>query len=95
MLEIFLYVSAAISAITLFLYGWDKLCAIRRKWRVRESVLLLLALAGGSVGALAGMLLFRHQTRHWYFWAISFLGLALELAVIYLLYRFFPTALKA
>ena len=27
----------------------------------------ILALAGGSLGALAGMALFRHKTRHWSF----------------------------
>ena len=27
----------------------------------------LLALIGGSVGAIAGMWLFHHKTRHWYF----------------------------
>ena len=35
--------------------------------RVPEKVLFLSALAGGSIGALAGMALFRHKTRHWSF----------------------------
>lgn len=45
------------------LYGIDKRRAQRGKWRVPEATLLLIAVIGGSVGALAGMYLFRHKTR--------------------------------
>ena len=41
----------------------DKRRAIRGQWRVPETVLLTVAAAGGSVGSLLGMLLFRHKTR--------------------------------
>lgn len=34
------------------------------RWRVPEKTLFLLALAGGSAGALAGMYVFRHKTKH-------------------------------
>lgn len=44
-------------------YGLDKGRARSGKWRIPERTLLLLALAGGSLGALAGMLMFRHKTR--------------------------------
>ena len=45
-------------------YGWDKMCAKRGMWRVPEKILLLLALLGGRVGAMAGMAIFRHKTLH-------------------------------
>ncbi len=35
--------------------------------RIPEKALFLSALLGGSIGAIAGMQLFRHKTKHWYF----------------------------
>ena len=51
-----------ISAIAV--YGWDKLSAKQGWQRVPEKILLLLALLGGSLGAIAAMTFFRHKTRH-------------------------------
>lgn len=52
-----------INLITFVVYGRDKSQARRREWRTPESTLFILAIAGGSVGALAGMYLFHHKTR--------------------------------
>lgn len=46
------------------LMGVDKAKARRGRWRVPEKTLFLSALLGGSVGAMLGMSLFRHKTRH-------------------------------
>ena len=48
-------------------YGVDKRCAERYLWRIPEKVLILLAVFGGSIGALMGMRTFHHKTRKWYF----------------------------
>ena len=45
-------------------YGIDKVKAKRGSRRISERSLLLLALVGGAAGAMLGMLLFRHKTRH-------------------------------
>ena len=42
----------------------DKLKAKRGAWRIPEATLMGMAAIGGSVGALAGMYLFRHKTKH-------------------------------
>ena len=53
----------AINALTLLVFGWDKLRASRRKRRVPERWLLRLAMLGGSPGALLGRWIFGHKTR--------------------------------
>lgn len=71
------------------LMGFDKRRS-RKKGarRVRERTLFLSALLGGSPGALLGMWLFRHKTRHWYFvWGLPLILLAQAAAGI-LLWRF-------
>lgn len=45
----------AVTVVTLLAYRYDKLTAGSERTRVPERVLLLLALAGGSLGAIAGM----------------------------------------
>ena len=53
----------SVSVITFLFYGYDKRQSVKNGWRVPEFVLHVLALAGGSPGALAGQMLFRHKTR--------------------------------
>ena len=73
---------AAISLITFFLYAADKSKAKRRAWRIPEKVLLGFSFLGGAVGGLCGMNLFRHKTKHWYFWAVNVIGLIWQVALI-------------
>ena len=49
------------------LMGLDKWKAQRGAWRISEKTLFLAALLGGALGGTAGMHLFHHKTRHWYF----------------------------
>ena len=45
------------------MYGYDKLCAIKGYWtNFRVLLYLFLAFAFGGVGALLGMVLWRHKT---------------------------------
>ena len=78
---------ALINLVTLVVYGADKRKAKKGKWRVPEKTLFLLAIIGGSIGALAGMYLFHHKTKHWYFkWGIPAI-LLLQIAVaVYIIY---------
>ena len=42
----------------------DKIKAKRNLWRIPEATLMGVAAIGGSIGAIAGMNLFRHKTKH-------------------------------
>ena len=55
-----------INIVTFVVFGLDKLLAKHPRFRQRvpEKNLLLLAVVGGSVGTLLGMLVFRHKTLH-------------------------------
>lgn len=64
MIEIILYAILAMNILTFVVYGIDKLKAKHGKWRISELTLLTLALAGGSIGALCGMKVWRHKTKH-------------------------------
>ena len=44
------------------LFGYDKLMAKKKGWRIPELVLLLLAFFFGGAGALFGMVVFNHKT---------------------------------
>ena len=55
---------ASINVATFIKYGIDCLKAKRFKWRIREASLLLLAVLGGSIGALLGMKVWHHKTMH-------------------------------
>lgn len=45
----------------------DKRRARLHRWRIPEKVLFGVSLLGGNAGTWAGMYLFRHKTKHWYF----------------------------
>lgn len=78
----------AINLVTFAVYGADKRRARRGAWRVPEKTLFLLPLLGGSIGALLGMRVFRHKTKHWYFvWGVPAILLAQLALAVWLLCR--------
>ena len=78
----------AINLVTFAVYGIDKRRARRGAWRVPEKTLFLLPLLGGSIGALLGMRVFRHKTKHWYFvWGVPAILLAQIALAAWLLYK--------
>ena len=57
-----------INVLAFAVYGWDKARSkVQGARRVPEKTLFLLAILGGSVGAILGMRVWHHKTRHWYF----------------------------
>lgn len=74
------------SIISFFFYRLDKRKAEKGRWRISESILLGLGVLGGALGALVGMKVFRHKTKHWYFWAINLVSLLLHIAIPIVVY---------
>ena len=67
----------------------DKRRARLHRWRIPEKVLFGVSLLGGSAGTWAGMYLFRHKTKHWYFVAGMPLILVCQAALaIYLVHLY-------
>ena len=56
-----------INALSFLLMLADKHKARKNLWRIPERTLFAAAIFGGSIGSIAGMYLFRHKTKHWYF----------------------------
>ncbi len=74
------------SLIAYIFYGRDKRLAREKAWRIPEKVLLSLSLFGGAAGALLGMQVFRHKTKHWYFYAVGLLGLLWQAVLLVFLF---------
>ena len=53
-----------INIIGFFIMWLDKHKARRNQWRIPEKVLLGIAFVGGAFGALSGMRVFHHKTKH-------------------------------
>lgn len=60
---------AMITLAAFALMGIDKHRAKKGAYRISEASLFVVALLGGSIGSVAGMLVFHHKTQHWYFQA--------------------------
>ena len=63
MLKYFIIYLIAINLIAFLAMYIDKRRAKYGKWRIPEQTLFILALIGGSIGAIAGMYTFRHKTK--------------------------------
>ena len=67
------------------MFGIDKSAAIKQRRRIPNRVLLLTAAFGGSLGALAGMYIFRHKTKKWYYSITVPVMLILQILAVMLL----------
>lgn len=81
------YYLIIINAVAFILMLADKQKARKHRWRIPEATLMGCAALGGSIGALAGMYLFRHKTKHPKFTLGIPAILLIQLALAYLLLR--------
>lgn len=84
---------AAINVITFIMFGADKARAVKGRWRISEAALILAALLGGSIGALAGMRIFHHKTKHRKFTIGIPVILALQIILMVINYPYIPAPL--
>jgi uncharacterized membrane protein YsdA (DUF1294 family) len=82
-MKYYLLFLAVMSLVAFIMYGADKAKAKRHAWRIPEAALLGMGFCGGAIGALIAMNTFRHKTKHWYFWVINVIGLALHAVIAY------------
>ena len=80
-----LYYLIVINVVTFLVYGIDKWKAKKGSWRISKATLLILAVIGGSFGALFGMKVWRHKTMHKKFKYGLPLILLAQIALIYLI----------
>ena len=66
-MKLFVIYLAVMNVIGVAVMWSDKRRARLHRWRIPEKVLFGVSLLGGSAGTWAGMYLFRHKTKHWYF----------------------------
>lgn len=85
-LKLFYAYLVCINLTTFVVYGFDKFMAVRRKRRISEKTLHLLALAGGTPAAFTGQLAFRHKTRKRKFQFITIATAALQVTAIAVYY---------
>ena len=71
------------NVLAFIMYKIDKVKAMNNNYRIPESVLLFFGFFGGSLGALLSMQIFRHKTKHFYFYIINGLGLIAQLVLLY------------
>ena len=82
-----LYYLMVINIVTFLVYGIDKIKAKQGSWRISEATLLILAIIGGSIGALLGMKVWHHKTMHKKFKYGLPLILLGQIALIYLIFE--------
>ena len=87
MTQTIIYILIVINIITFLVYGIDKWKAKQGRWRISEGTLLILAIIGGSIGALLGMKVWHHKTKHKKFKYGLPLILLAQIALIYFINR--------
>ena len=88
MTEALLYYLIVINIVTFLVYGIDKWKAKQGSWRISEATLLILAVIGGSIGAMLGMKIWHHKTMHKKFKYGLPLILLAQIALIYFICNF-------
>ncbi|TYQ15674.1 UNVERIFIED_CONTAM: uncharacterized membrane protein YsdA (DUF1294 family) [Acetivibrio alkalicellulosi] len=74
--------------VTFFMMNIDKSKAKKGKWRISERNIFICALFFGATGIFAGMYVFRHKTKHWYFKVFIPLFIIINLFLLYIIFLY-------
>jgi uncharacterized membrane protein YsdA (DUF1294 family) len=85
--NIFLTAFFIMNVAGLMIMGIDKRRAIKHEYRISEKTLWLVALFGGAIGAVIGMQVYRHKTKHLSF-KMGFPALAILEFILFLYFLF-------
>ncbi|WP_370736993.1 DUF1294 domain-containing protein [Streptococcus pseudoporcinus] len=77
------------NVIVFVVYGIDKGRAIKGRWRISESTLIIIALLFGGLGAWLGAKVFHHKTQKWYFQVVWCLGIVILVILGYFSYLYY------
>lgn len=83
---IWILLFGVIQLISFIFYGFDKYCAIKKKWRIPEKTLLLSAFIA-PIGAFLGMMIFHHKIRKAKFKILVPLFIVLQVILFYSFYE--------
>lgn len=88
----FFFICFLVSNLVSFIFMYrDKQKAIQGEWRIPESYLLSLCVAGGFIGTFLAIKYIKHKTKHWQFHTavvVSGLFWLLGLPTLYFLHLF-------
>ncbi len=84
--EVFILFLVAMNLVGFIIMGVDKSKARKGQYRISERTLWMLAIFGGSLGVMSGMLYFRHKTKHLQFkYGLPLLVLLHIIGIVYII----------
>ncbi|MFC3157903.1 Uncharacterized membrane protein YsdA, DUF1294 family [Chryseobacterium arachidis] len=83
-----LFVIAVLNLLSFGLFGYDKFLAKKHRRRVSENTLLCSTFFGGTIGAVAGMFIFRHKiSKNSFLWKFGMIILFQIVLVLFIKYK--------
>lgn len=82
-MTILVYSIIFVNCLAFIIYGIDKRKAVKHQWRISEKALLSISFLSGMIGSIAGMVVFHHKTRKWYFWVVHIFTVILWGVIVY------------
>ncbi|WP_345208752.1 DUF1294 domain-containing protein [Chryseobacterium ginsengisoli] len=82
------YLLLTVNLFSFIIFGLDKKKSIKHQRRISENTLLEISFLGGTIGAIAGMLIFRHKISKKSFLLKFGLIVLIDLVILYRLMKY-------